>query len=429
MRVTQKRKAQNRAAQRAFRERKERHLHDLEIKVEELEKASQSTNQENGLLRAEVERLQVELREYRKRLSWLASGSGSGISTMNSLHSSTSRNLSGINNNDFYFEFPKFGNLPGAHIFNNGSLAKPSQSKSRENSVPSAPKPSTSDFEIPGVLDRNYLPGSALTGQPGTSSINTNNVKTGNGVNGAPRASNDAHSNPFDNDLSKTGNPLASTTNTSGYQRHAVGSSTVSHSDSPSSSSESHHGQTSSLGTSPEPSLNSPSVGKPIDQGSEAREECNPSIDGEKSFCEQLMLACGNVDNPVPAVMKHCSKNSQTQQYQTVPTQPLSFDWLAQQNGGQFDPVLFGDYREPQDAVLSQDYGTFFNDAFLSPDLGSPFQNLNDPPSSSAPKKDLVSEIDRRLDDDDDGLVVPGEDPSQMMTCTKIWYAMFLSLF
>jgi AP-1-like factor len=133
------------------------------------------------------------------------------------------------------------------------------------------------------------------------------------------------------------------------------------------------------------------------------------------------MLACGNVDNPVPAVMKHCSKNSQTQQYQTVPTQPLSFDWLAQQNGGQFDPVLFGDYREPQDAVLSQDYGTFFNDAFLPHDLGSPFQNLNDPPSSSAPKKDLVSEIDRRLEDDDDGLVVPGEDPSQMMTCTKIW--------
>jgi len=411
---TSKRKAQNRAAQRAFRERKERHLHDLEVKVEELERASQSTHQENGQLRAEVERLQVEVKEYRKRLSWLASGSGSGLSTMNSLHS-TSRNLSGITNNDFYFDFPKFGDLPGAHIFNNnGSLVKLSQNKSRENSsVSSAPKPSTSDFGIPGVLTV-------------ANSINANNAKTSNGANGPPRPSSDAHSNSFrpssDNnsvlDLSTTGNPLTSTMNTSGYQHHAVGSSTVSNSDSPSSSSESHHGQTSSLGTSPEPCLNSP-CGKPNDQGPEAREEKNHSIDGEKSFCEQLMLACGTVDDPVPAAIKQCTKSSQTQQYQTISTQSVSFDWLAQQNGGQFDPVLFSDYREPQDAILSQDFGTFFNDAFPSPDLGSPFQNLNDPPSSSAPKKDLVSEIDRRLDDDDE--VVPGEDTSQMMTCTKIW--------
>lgn len=46
--ASQKRKAQNRAAQRAFRERKERHLKDLETKVDELEKASESTNHENG---------------------------------------------------------------------------------------------------------------------------------------------------------------------------------------------------------------------------------------------------------------------------------------------------------------------------------------------------------------------------------------------
>ena len=413
MSVMQKRKAQNRAAQRAFRERKERHLHDLETKVEEMERASQSTHQENGQLRAEVERLQVEVREYRKRLSWLASGSGSGLSTMNSLHS-TSRNLSGITNNDFYFDFPKFGDLPGAHIFNNGSLAKPTQNKSRENSsVSSAPRPSTSDFDIPGVLTV-------------ANSINANNAKTSDGA----RPSSDAHSNSFrpsskNNsmlNLSTTGNPLASTMNTSAYQHRAVGSSTGSSSDSPSSSSESHHGQTSSLGTSPEPCLNSP-CGKPNDRGPEAREEKNHSIDGEKSFCEQLMLACGTVDDPVPAAIKHCTKSSQTQQYQTIPTQSVSFDWLAQQNGGQFDPVLFSDYREPQDAILSQDFGTFFNDAFPSPDLGSPFQNLNDPPSSSAPKKDLVSEIDRRLDDDDDE-VVPGEDTSQMMSCTKIWYAL-----
>lgn len=63
----QKRKAQNRAAQRAFRKRKEWHLKDLEAKVEELERNSESATTENSLLRAHVERLQVELKDYRMR--------------------------------------------------------------------------------------------------------------------------------------------------------------------------------------------------------------------------------------------------------------------------------------------------------------------------------------------------------------------------
>ena len=65
---TSKCKAQIRAAQRAYRKRKEKHLKDHETKVKDLEKASGSANQ-NGLLRAQMERLQVELREYRKRPS------------------------------------------------------------------------------------------------------------------------------------------------------------------------------------------------------------------------------------------------------------------------------------------------------------------------------------------------------------------------
>lgn len=70
---TSKRKAQNRAAQRAFRERKEKHVQDLKLKVEELEKASESSNHENGLLKAQIEKLQSELKEYRKRLSMQSS--------------------------------------------------------------------------------------------------------------------------------------------------------------------------------------------------------------------------------------------------------------------------------------------------------------------------------------------------------------------
>src|SRR5690606_28139914 len=40
----------------------------LEIKVSELEKASESANNENSVLRAKVDQLQTELKTYRKRL-------------------------------------------------------------------------------------------------------------------------------------------------------------------------------------------------------------------------------------------------------------------------------------------------------------------------------------------------------------------------
>lgn len=95
-----------------------------------------------------------------------------------------------------------------------------------------------------------------------------------------------------------------------------------------------------------------------------------------------------------------------------------SFDWLAQQNGGHFDPVLFGDYRDPQDAVLSQDFSGFFDDAFPLPDLGAfdaatPGSTTKTPGKTDAP----VTTVD--IDDDEE--VVPGEDRSQMLSCTKIW--------
>ncbi|TBU54001.1 hypothetical protein BD310DRAFT_829022 [Dichomitus squalens] len=55
-----KRKEQNRAAQRAFRERKEKHVRDLEDKVAALEAKNQLTEQENENLRDLLTRLQSE---------------------------------------------------------------------------------------------------------------------------------------------------------------------------------------------------------------------------------------------------------------------------------------------------------------------------------------------------------------------------------
>jgi AP-1-like factor len=395
---TTKRKAQNRAAQRAFRERKEKHLKDLEDTVEKLQKNSDTANQENGLLRAQVERLQVELREYRKRLSWMASGTGNGISAMssNSIPNAPSKGSYGLQNNEFLFDFPKFGDLPGGHLFN--GQAK-DQSKSNQ-------KANDNNNRAPGVLGRDSLNGASRPNGAGYASSNS--------------AMSDGTSNRT---------PPSATSAKTSYS--GLKSSAPTHdntnSDSPSSSSDSHQSQLlSSNGTSPEPSLNSPPDGKQHELGPGDTCGGHLTIDGEKSFCAQLGMACGNINNPIPALRdskgkSHSFSSSLPPAEATGPaddTQDLGIDWLAHQNGGQFDPVLFGDWREPQDAVLSQDFGSFFNDAFPLPDLGSPSHNLSEVATDSAPKRSLISQIDSKQEEDE---VVPGEDQSQMLSCTKIW--------
>lgn len=87
------------------------------------------------------------------------------------------------------------------------------------------------------------------------------------------------------------------------------------------------------------------------------------------------------------------------------------FNWLPQ--NFQFDPQLFGDYREPQESILSNGFDdTFFNDAF-DVDFTTPYNLPVTTPA--APKKDLIAEIDAAKDDDGAGA------PSQMLTCNKIW--------
>lgn len=95
----------------------------METKIEDLEKASEATNHENGRLRATVERLNTELTEYRKRLSLNATAAGHSppLATQN-------RGQSFDTSNDFQFAFPKFGDLPGSSFLTNGSLAKTSGS-------------------------------------------------------------------------------------------------------------------------------------------------------------------------------------------------------------------------------------------------------------------------------------------------------------
>lgn len=94
-----------------------------------------------------------------------------------------------------------------------------------------------------------------------------------------------------------------------------------------------------------------------------------------------------------------------------------NFDWLANQNGGQFDPQLFGDYREPQDNILANTTfdDSFFNDAFDA-DFITPYNVA--PASPKVPKKNICAEIDARKEDED--TIVTTEN-GKLLTCTNIW--------
>lgn len=372
-------------------------MKDLEDTVDELQKKSDTANQENGALRAQVERLQTEVREYRKRISWMASGSGSGISALssNSIPTTQTKGAYGPHNNELLFDFPKFGDLPGGHLFSG-------QSKNDQSKAIDSPW-------APGVLVRHNLNGS---------SSRSNSTAAGYPKSDGPKSN---------------GNRATSDSATdSGYKSSTHTHDNSPSENSPSSSSDSHQSHLlSSNATSPEPSLSSPG-GKQGELGS--GDSCGGHIttDGAKSFCAQLGMACGNIKNPVPAVRddkpQSVSSNHPTPIDNVAGQQDASdfgVDWLAHQNGGQFDPVLFGDWREPQDAVLSQDFGSFFNDAFPLPDLGSPSHNLSQITADPQPKKNLVEQIDSKLEEDE---VVPGEDQSQMLSCTKIWYVLTHSL-
>ncbi|KAK4247817.1 hypothetical protein C7999DRAFT_14187 [Corynascus novoguineensis] len=71
-----RRKAQNRAAQRAFRERKERHVKDLESRLHELEQAQNEAVSENERLKRDLQRMETE-NEILRATSMVATNAGS----------------------------------------------------------------------------------------------------------------------------------------------------------------------------------------------------------------------------------------------------------------------------------------------------------------------------------------------------------------
>lgn len=236
----QKRKAQNRAAQRAFRERKEKHVKDLEQKVEELEALSKNTSTENTNLRAEVDRLTLELQQYKKRLSLVASSrpQPAGASRSTTFGHPMVHNINDVN---FQFEFPRFGSLPGPPVGKDATVTTGrSPSFSQTPSLTNTP----SNQGSPNDGCRDNAPTNSSTG------LNT-------------QAKEDLAK------LSGIFSPPLTNTNVANASRGSVDSNFGigggASSSSPSASSTSHQGPNSSCGTSPEPYTQSPMGFKLVD--------------------------------------------------------------------------------------------------------------------------------------------------------------------
>ena len=131
--------------------------------MEDLERASESANHENGLLRAHVTRLQDELRQYRRRIS---ANARPAPPLPSEATADLSRKTTGMTNNNFRFDFPKFGSLPGSYILANGSFAKNDDDMTSNTTGASAGATAASKLSpplmdvmtsssVPGVLQRN----------------------------------------------------------------------------------------------------------------------------------------------------------------------------------------------------------------------------------------------------------------------------------
>ncbi|KAI0271581.1 hypothetical protein BC834DRAFT_967035 [Gloeopeniophorella convolvens] len=115
-----KRKEQNRAAQRAFRERKEKHVKDLEDKVAELEAKNLTTETENQHLKELLKRLQDE------NVSLKSSGNVS------------------LKNSHFTFSVPRNGESSSDNSFNNAGTSSFTSSPSNVFASTSHSSPSAS---------------------------------------------------------------------------------------------------------------------------------------------------------------------------------------------------------------------------------------------------------------------------------------------
>ena len=428
-----KRKAQNRAAQRAFRERKEKHLKDLEQKVEDLEKSSEATNKENSALRQQIERLQTELSEYRKRI--------------NESKANFSNILGKGSSGGFHFEFPMFGlGMPNMNM--NDNKPKATQGKGAANSMNIL---NIGPGTLLGRARSSITPSSNGPAVHPAPSYDISNPGT-RGFNNSPQmASGTAYSAYYTHHStigSLNKDPSSEyVTKSEGYMHSRDTPMSHRTDSSPSASSVSHHTTSSSV-TSPESNTHSPLVYKQ-DQLEPVTEETMPVIanqdeepgfvgslldDGESSFCEKLgAIACGYPNGePLDPDSGQLPKLNDI-----IPRpDPTLFGSRNNEKAGaanisNVDPVLFNDWRDPMDQANLDLNMSFFDDAFPMTDFslgtpvipGTPVPERSEPEVRKPVPAGLVDEIGSS-DEDDDMVVPPSKHPAgtNLMSCNKIWY-------
>ena len=302
------------------------------------------------MLRAQVERMTTEILQYKQRVAVNADPSKSVSKGANAGFGKPA--LNNLGDVNFQFEFPKFGVLPGP------------------KKQLSMPQPISPQQKVQGTPAR----------QSSKDSANSHNAR---------QTTQNAR---FNDGLAKFSSMFSPsmTTSTASVSRTSLDSGNLSsfggNTSSPSASSNSNNGPNSSCGTSPEPFTQSPTGFKPMEAMTTIGEEQQPASSTEQPFAQFSNVDVGN----------------------------LNFDWVAQQNGGQFDPQLFGDYREPQDNILANPtFDDLFNDS-LDADFFTPY-NIATTPSGA--KLNLIDEIDAKQNSVDE------EFPKkESMNCNQIWY-------
>ena len=351
---------------------------------------------------------------------------GSGPSRSPSLNSGTQ-----YGGNNFQFDFPKFGNLPVSQIYSGGrssghqdtkksSTSSPSPVRYRQGSSNSVGSINESPNQNHGVRNNSY---NSNFSSHRTSMDNANQHGETDPLSGlfSPSALDRMTSSPSDYSSS---NAVMGATNQN--HRRSLESSApflnggANHSmtGSPSASSVSQHGPGSSCGTSPEPSNHSPMNGQAKDNGLNTINEERSHQSGsntEVSFNDNLDLAFDNISNTIPRSTPYPTPTSMAK----APGPDVNgIDWLAQQNGGAFNPELFDNYREPQDAIAGGDLSGFFDEAaFAMPDFSSPFNFGNDSPQT--PEKEFFQDMGRKSSAAES--LPKSPDRSKMLNCNSIW--------
>lgn len=322
--------------------------------------------------------------------------------------------------NNFQFEFPVFGMQ---------NPSKVSSSNSDSNKRSSSGMMSQSDFYSGLLFRENPSPDARaattsaprrIPSQSTTEQVNNNATDDRHfsptsplGISRSASADYNSYS-PQSNQRSNPGSVGSGRTNTISRQD-------TTESTSPSASSVSQNGLNSSCGTTPESSADSPKQRQTSEAVLNIHSEIGrpKQFEGENAFCDLLQTVCGDKTNLIPHMLSQSNAKSASTSLPTSESLFSGIDWMASQNGGAFDPILYGEYRDPNETFVSTDFNGFFNDAFSPVDFASPVNPTLEP--TLPMKQDLMQHVEDAQAGKEPEFV-PGEAPKQYLTCNMLWF-------